>query len=92
VGEKNQLNQYTTTKCDLVHLGMRGFIPSHSPIFLGAWDVTPGLPSWPSPLQALALVASPRLGLWQLVSYITKNPQITLNKLYASLVVEDGWS
>jgi hypothetical protein len=25
--------------------------------------VTLGLPSWPSPLQALALVASPRLGL-----------------------------
>ncbi len=28
------------------------------------WDVTPGLPSWHAPLQALALVASPRLGLW----------------------------
>ncbi len=29
----------------------------------GAWDVTLGLPSWPAPLQALSLVASPRLGL-----------------------------
>jgi hypothetical protein len=27
--------------------------------------VTPKLPSWPAPLQALALVASPRLGLRQ---------------------------
>jgi len=28
--------------------------------------VTPMLPSWPTPLQALALVASPRLGLQHL--------------------------
>jgi hypothetical protein len=40
-----------------------GFIPSHSPTFLGTWDVIPGLHPWPAPLQALALVASPRLGL-----------------------------
>jgi hypothetical protein len=42
------------------HLGVCKFILSHSPILLGAWDVTPGFPSWPAPLQALALVASPR--------------------------------
>jgi hypothetical protein len=35
------------------HLGVWGFIPSHSPTFMGAWDVTHGLPSWPAPLQAL---------------------------------------
>jgi len=46
-----------------VHLGMWRFIPSHSLTFLGAWDVTPGLPSWPATLQALALVASPKLRL-----------------------------
>ncbi len=46
------------------HLGVWGFTPSHSPTFLGAQDVTPGLPSWPTSLQTLALVASPRLGLW----------------------------
>ncbi len=46
------------------HLGVWGFIPSCSLTFLGAWDVTPELPSWITPLQALALVVSPRLGLW----------------------------
>jgi hypothetical protein len=45
------------------HLGMWGFIPSHSPTLLGAWNVTLGLHSWPTPLQALTLVASPKLGL-----------------------------
>jgi hypothetical protein len=49
-----------------VHLGVWGFIPSHSPTLLGTWDVTPRLPYWPAPLQALALVARPRLGLRQL--------------------------
>jgi len=46
------------------HLGVWGFIPSQSPTFLRAWDVTPGLPSWFAPLQTLILVASPKLGLW----------------------------
>ncbi len=44
-------------------LGVWGFIPSHSFTFLGAWNVTLGLPSWPTTLQAFALVASPRLRL-----------------------------
>jgi len=48
------------------HLGVWRFIPSHSPTFLGAWNVTPELPFWLTPLQALALVTSPRLGLRQL--------------------------
>jgi hypothetical protein len=47
------------------HLGVWGFIPSHSPTLPGAWDVTPGLRSWLAPLQAFALVMSPRLGLRQ---------------------------
>jgi hypothetical protein len=45
------------------HMGMWKFIPSHSPTFLRAWDVTIMLPFCPSPLQTLALVTSPRLGL-----------------------------
>ncbi len=53
------------------HLGVWRFIPSHSPTLLGAWDVTLELPSWPAPLQAFALVMSPRLGLQQ--SYKAKN-------------------
>ncbi len=47
------------------HLGVWGFVPSRSPALPGAWNVTLGLPSWPAPLQALVLVASSRLGLWQ---------------------------
>jgi len=48
------------------HLGVLrvwGFILSHSPTLLGTWDVIPELPSWPTPLQALALVMNPRLRL-----------------------------
>jgi hypothetical protein len=48
------------------HLGVWKFIPSHSLTFLEAWNVTPGLHTWPAPLQALSLVVSPRLGLQQL--------------------------
>jgi len=40
------------------HLGVWGFIPSHSFALPRAWDVTPGVLSWPSPLQAFALIAS----------------------------------
>ncbi len=49
------------------HLGVWGFIPSHFLTFPRAWNVTIRLHSWPTPLQALALVASPRLGLRQMM-------------------------
>jgi hypothetical protein len=45
------------------HLGVRRFIPSHSPTFSNTWNVTFRLHSWPAPSQALALVVNPRLGL-----------------------------
>ncbi len=45
------------------HLGVWVFIPSHFLTLPGAWDVIPRLPSWLALLQALALVASPRLKL-----------------------------
>jgi hypothetical protein len=48
-------------------LGVWRFIPSHFLALPGAWNVTPGLHIWPAPLQALALVTSPRLGLWQIL-------------------------
>jgi hypothetical protein len=54
------------------HLGVCGFIPLHSPTFLGAWNVIPMLHSWLAPLQALALVMNPRLGSWQSNSYKRK--------------------
>jgi hypothetical protein len=56
-----------------VHLGVCGFIPSHPPTHLGAWNVKPGLHFQPTPLQALALVMNLRLRLWQLpcpLSYV----------------------
>jgi hypothetical protein len=48
-----------------VHLGVWKFIPSHSFAVPETRDVTPGLPSWPATLQALALITSPRLELRQ---------------------------
>jgi hypothetical protein len=42
-------------------LGVCGFIPSHPPTLPGAWNVTPGLHYWPTPLQVFALVTSTRL-------------------------------
>jgi hypothetical protein len=44
-------------------LGLWGFILSHFPIVPRVGNVIPGLHSWPTPLQAFALVTSPRLGL-----------------------------
>jgi hypothetical protein len=46
------------------HLGVWRFIPSHFPTLPGAWNVIPAFPSWPLPLQILALVVSPKLELW----------------------------
>jgi hypothetical protein len=56
-----------------VHFVVWGFIPSHFPILPEAWNVTFGLDSWPAPLQALALVTSPRLRLRHNASNIDKN-------------------
>jgi hypothetical protein len=47
------------------HLGVWGFIPSHFPKLSKACNVILGLHSWLAPVQALALVMSPRLGLRQ---------------------------
>ncbi len=47
------------------HLGVWGFIPSHFPTLPITWSVILKLHSWPTPLQALVLVVSPRLRLWQ---------------------------
>ncbi len=49
-----------------VHLGMWRFIPSHFFTFPRTWNVTPELHFLPTPSQALALVASLRLGLQHL--------------------------
>jgi len=52
-----------------VHLGVWGFIPLHFLAFLGTWNVTAGLYIWPTPSQAFALVASPKLKLWQMIPW-----------------------
>jgi len=65
---KIQKSIVTPTPKVAAHLGVWGFIPSHSPTLPRAWNVTPELHSCPAPLQALALVASSRLGLWQKVT------------------------
>jgi hypothetical protein len=52
------------------HLGVCGFIPSHSLTLLWAWNVILELHFWPAPLQTLALVTSPRLKLWHWGCYI----------------------
>jgi len=48
-----------------IHLGCRGSFLSHFPTLPWAWNVTLGLHSWPTPLQTMALVMNPRLGLQQ---------------------------
>jgi len=55
-----------------VHLGVWGFIPSHSLVLPRAWNVTLKLHIWFAPSQAFALIASPRLGLWHVVTYLQK--------------------
>jgi hypothetical protein len=54
------------------HLGVCGFIPSHFRTFLGVQNVIPELHFWLTPLQALALVANPRLRLWQVSSCLAR--------------------
>jgi hypothetical protein len=80
---KIQVSIGTRTPKMGVHLGVWGFIPSHSLALLGTWNVTPRLHSWPTPLQTLILVTSPRLGLRHWRCYIIKltleeNPPITI--------------
>jgi hypothetical protein len=62
------------------HLGVWRFIHSHSPTLLGTWDVILRLPSWPASLQALALVANPRLGL-QHNLYKNEHEMVWLQKI-----------
>ncbi len=55
------------------HLGVWGFISSHSPTIPGAWNVILELHLWPTPLQAVALIASLRLRLRQISSMLINN-------------------
>jgi len=56
------------------HLGVWGFIPLHSLAFMGAWNETFGLHTWPAPSQALVLVVSSRLKLQQKPCWLKQKP------------------
>jgi hypothetical protein len=51
------------------HLGVWGFIPSQFHTLPGTWNVIPNIHFWLAPLQTLALVISPKLGLWHITSH-----------------------
>jgi hypothetical protein len=72
------------------HLGVCGLIPSHSPTFLGAWNVTPRLHFWPAPLLAFTLVVSLRLGLRQDWNINIYNPMENLNHII-NIFIESFW-
>jgi hypothetical protein len=57
-------------------LGVWGFTPPHFLALPGACGVTPGLPLGPQPCNPFALVASPRLWLWQLRWKHHPNPSL----------------
>jgi len=72
-------------------LGVWGFLPSHSPTLSGAWDVTFGLLSWPTTLQALTLVASPRLGLRHFGSHFRSSTYFSLSRISWSFHSSYSW-
>jgi hypothetical protein len=57
-------------------LGVWRFISSHSPTLLGAWNATPMLLFWPTPLQTIAFVVNPKLGLWKTLKGMMGMPVI----------------
>ncbi len=74
-------------------LGVCGFIPSHPPTFMGAWNVTLELHPWPAPLKALTLDEKPRLRLQHCFTMVNRpniwysnfsNNQIVLMFCYQS--------
>jgi hypothetical protein len=69
---KIQESRRTPTPKMGAHLEVWGFILSHSPTLPEVIDVSPGFPSCSALLQALALVASPRLGLWHYIYQMVK--------------------
>jgi len=53
-----------------VHLGMWGFIPSHFLAFLGAWNVTPKLHSWPTSFASPCLGHKPKFSIVTHVTFL----------------------
>jgi len=73
------------------HLGVWGFIPSHSFALPRTWNATHGLHTWPAPSQALALVVSPSSGLWQnqllYLVHIWAFNMTSMNNLSISMII-----
>jgi hypothetical protein len=67
------------------HLGVWGFIPSHSPTFREAWNVILGLHSWLASLQAFTLIANPMLRLRQFCHYQIKTMNNNWENIQASI-------
>jgi hypothetical protein len=80
------------------HFGVCGFIPSHPLTLLEAWNVIPRLHFRPAPLQALALVTNPRLGLWHHNTMATskfyynifRNVEIFRNFFFQKAIIYEG--
>ncbi len=72
------------------HLRVWGFIPSHFPTFLGAWNVTPKLHSWLTPLQTFTLVVSSKLGLWH-HGFLEDLMLFMIKRLMPMRIIESIW-
>jgi hypothetical protein len=72
-----------------VHLGVWRFILSHSSTLSGTWNLIPRLHFWPAPSQALTLVTSPRLRLWQSILQICFKFLIPLQLFWLPPMVGD---
>jgi hypothetical protein len=82
-----------------VHLGVWGFILSHSPALLGAWNVTPELQSWPTSFASPCVSREPKVKVATLFNFnITmcyvfihneiNNPSMNLNLIS----LNENWS
>jgi hypothetical protein len=65
-----------------VHLGVWGFIPSHSLTLSKTWNVIFEHHFWPAPLQTLVLVTSPKLGLQHYKSNCQKDSNLLEKKIW----------
>jgi hypothetical protein len=73
------------------HLGVCGFISSRTPTLPGTWNAIPMIHSWPTPLQALALVISPRLGLQHFMPRYLWRPYIIMNGTWQPIHYNISW-
>ncbi len=78
---------WTLTPKVKVHLGVWRFIPPHSYNLKNM--MIPMLHFWPTPLQALALVTNPRLGLRQMSKWLIDNACYKKMEIKKTLTIDD---